>query len=157
MKKHVPHYRQLSDFSCGAAALRMVFAAFGIRASEKALAAALGTNARTGTSRKALAKIAATRGLRAHARHRRTLADVARDLAARRPVIVLYREPDDDTSHYAVCVAVSPRRVTLHDPWHGPSFSLPRREFLRRWHGTHRSYPHWAMTFPEVPARRRRA
>ena len=146
MTTHIPHFRQLTDYSCGAASLRMVLAHFGTRLSEKRLAEELGTNARTGTTRKALAAAAKSRGLAVAARHHRTIADVARDLAAGQLVIVLYREPDEDESHYAVCVRVTKERVLLHDPWHGPAFSLSRREFLRRWYGTHRATPRWAMT-----------
>lgn len=147
MKKRIPHYYQSNEYSCGAATLRMVLAGFGVRASETALARALGTNARTGTSRKTLATIAKARGLRTESGHGRTLRHLAADLAAGRMVVVLYREPEEDVGHFAVCLRVTGASVTLHDPWHGPHFTLPRREFLRRWHATHRKSPRWAMTF----------
>lgn len=147
MKKRIPHYHQATDYSCGAASLRMVLAHFGIRTSEKRLAAALGTNTRTGTSRKAIIDHAKTRGLEVTARHHLTLADVAADVAAKRPVIVLYREPEEDVAHYAVCVGVTKTHVRLHDPWHGPAFALTRRDFLRRWYGSHRATPRWAVAF----------
>src|SRR5688572_5287276 len=128
MKKHIPHYHQMTDYSCGAASLRMVLAHFGMRTSEKRLAEALGTNTRTGTSRKAIIRHAKAKGLGVAARHHLTLADVAADVAAKRPVIVLYREPEEDVAHYAVCVGVTKTHVRLHDPWHGPAFALTRRD-----------------------------
>lgn len=154
MKKRIPHYHQKTDYSCGAASLRMVFAHFGMRTSEKRLAEILGTNPRTGTSRKAMLRHAKARGLRVEARHHLTLAEVASDIAAKRPVIVLYREPEDDVAHYAVCVGVTKDRVHLHDPWHGPAFTIPRREFLRRWYGSHRATPRWAATFTRETKKR---
>jgi ABC-type bacteriocin/lantibiotic exporter with double-glycine peptidase domain len=142
----VPFRRQPNDWTCGPAALSMAFAAFGIRVGGERLRRELGTNAKTGTARKAMAACARRHGLNAAASHGRTLRDVDADLRDGGVVIALYTEPDGDEAHYAVVRAVARDRVRLIDPWNGPRFSLSRPEFLRRWHGTDRRWPRWALT-----------
>lgn len=51
----------------------------------------------------------------------------------RKPVIVIYREPEDEDLHYALCVGLTNSNILLNDPWHGRGFRLPRDEFVRRW------------------------
>lgn len=49
------------------------------------------------------------------------------------PVIVDYTEPTSNEGHYAVVIGFNKKRIILNDPWNGKDFSLPYKEFERRW------------------------
>jgi len=140
-----PYYRQSNDWSCGAASLRMALGAFGVRGTEAGFRKMLGTNARTGTTREALRKVARAYGFVARAGHGKDLAELARATKAGRAVVVLYKEKEADEAHYAIFLGVTGKRVILHDPWHGPRYKLPRAEFLKRWRGTASRWRRWAL------------
>jgi len=140
----VPHHRQINEWTCGPASMAMALGAFGARASQAALAREAGTNAKRGTTRAGLVRTLRAHGLRATARHGRTLAEIERLRRDGRVVIVLYVETEADEAHYAVFLGLSRGRVLLNDPWHGPRASLARAEFLRRWRGTAKAWTRWA-------------
>jgi ABC-type bacteriocin/lantibiotic exporter with double-glycine peptidase domain len=142
----VPFRWQHNDWTCGPATLAMALASFGVQVEPRRLVRTLGANPRTGTSRASLARGARGFGFRTRARHHRTLAELERDLRGGMVVIVLYREPDGEEAHYAILLRVTKTMIRLQDPWNGPYFSLPRKEFIRRWHGTYRKWPCWALT-----------
>lgn len=63
-----------------------------------------------------------------------SLSDVRRLMQrTRKPVVLVYREPEDEEEHYALCVGLTKRSIVLNDSWHGRNFSMPRKEFIRRW------------------------
>jgi ABC-type bacteriocin/lantibiotic exporter with double-glycine peptidase domain len=100
------------------------------KGAQGALAKQLQTNARHGTSRKALVRLlrASAKGVIVHAHCNLT------DLAQNVPAIVSYQEvgPGGE-DHYAVVLGVTARHVVMHDPWHGKNYKLSRKLFLRHW------------------------
>lgn len=152
----VPFRWQPNDWTCGPAVLSMALASFGVQVEVKRLIRLLGANPKTGTSRHALVRGARYLGFRAHARYRRVLPELVRDLKKGKIVIVLYTEPDGEEPHYAILLGATPKRVRLQDPWNGPHFDVSRKEFVRRWHDNFLAWPHWALSLSQRPKRRTR-
>lgn len=140
-----PFFRQSNDWSCGAATLRMALGAFGVQGTEAGFRKMLGTNAKTGTTRAALRRVAHAFGFVTSARHGRSLAELDRRLRAGEAVVVLYKEREADEAHYAVYLGGRGARVLLNDPWHGAKHALPKKEFLKRWRGTASRWKRWAL------------
>lgn len=138
MPKGVPFRRQRRDYTCGPVTVQMVLAYYGRAVPRQRLIERLGTTSRTGTSRRRIVRVLREHGLSVHAHSRWTASELCRRLGEGIPVIVNYREPQDDEGHYAVAIACRNGRIVLHDPWHGPDFSLPMRGFVSRWYGYHR-------------------
>jgi ABC-type bacteriocin/lantibiotic exporter with double-glycine peptidase domain len=151
--RRIPHRYQSTEWTCGPAVARMALAAFGVRVTERTLARRMETNPRTGTRQAELIRCLKRAGLSADARRHRRLDRLARALKAGAIVIVLYRDRDGEEGHYALLIGADKRRVRLRDPWYGPDYSLPRREFLSRWHDTARLSLHWAAVVTEKKGR----
>lgn len=138
MQVRVPFRRQKRDYTCGPVTVQMLLAFYGRAVSRERLIKELGTTERSGTSRRRIVDVLRDRGFAVHAHSHWTARELCRRLNEGVPVIVNYREPQDDEGHYAVAVACKNGRVVLNDPWHGPRFSLPMKEFVARWYGYHR-------------------
>lgn len=142
----VPYYQQVFEYTCGPAALRMV-AAFLRRPIGRLQAITLcKTTATHGTTRLNLIQAARSQNLRVHAHSNATLREIDALLRKKIPVIVNYREPQDEEGHYSVIIKVTNTHVVLADPYHGPKLKISRREFMSRWHGKHlRAHRRWMM------------
>lgn len=151
MTMKIPHHRQINDWTCGPASLQMALGAFGIRATQRGLMLRAGTNPRHGTTRAGLVRVLRAMGLRASARHGRTLAELDAARRGGEAVIILYIETEAEEAHYAMYLGQARGRVILNDPWHGPRFTLPRAEFLKRWRGSSRKWTRWALTVDKKP------
>lgn len=127
------HHRQMSDYTCGPAALQMVFGYFKKRIAQETIAKRAGTSKKNGTSHKGMITAARAAGFSARASSRGTLAALARTLDKNIPVIVNYVEPEENEGHYAIAIGAGKKNVTLNDPWHGPRFAMKTTEFLKRW------------------------
>lgn len=139
--------RQMTEYSCGASALRSVLSYWGIDVDEEALMKLLGTNEDVGTFPEDLARGAQSLGLKAEVRENATLEDVQRFTASGNPVIALgqvWRSQREtpasaadewDCGHYIVVLAVDDEYVYFQDPyiWLGKGF-VPRRTFEDHWH-----------------------
>lgn len=91
------------------------------------------TNRRTGTRRQRLIEACRRYELNVTRLSPATITDIDNAIRRQCVVIVNYREPSDEESHYALVNDASPTQVVLCDPWHGPKLSLPTKEFMRRW------------------------
>lgn len=139
----VPETPQATNYTCGPAALRGALAAFGIGATEDALAAEAGTTAQGGTSIEGLADAAEAHGLEATIMVGLTIDGLAELLAEGAVVIACIQagpEPEnDDASHWVVPCVV--RRegegvVECMDPAVDDVRSTATfAEFDQRWHG----------------------
>lgn len=130
-----PFYRQQKDYTCGPVAVMMVLRHFGFAAGRTSLRRALATTEEDGTARLNIVRFLRGRGLAVHVHAGATVGELRAFLGAGIPVIVNYREPDDNIGHYAVVVGVSGGRVVLNDPYHGRGFSVTVRVFAARWRG----------------------
>ncbi|MFA6603681.1 MAG: papain-like cysteine protease family protein [Patescibacteria group bacterium] len=138
MKLKVPYHRQSTDFTCGPAAARMILSFWGQRVSERRLRVLLNTNSRSGTRRPDLARGLRSFGLRVRTACNANVSDLRRSLAAGRPAIVNYREPEEGISHYAVVIGLENGKLILNDPDLGSGYRLGMKDFTSRWYGRHR-------------------
>jgi ABC-type bacteriocin/lantibiotic exporter with double-glycine peptidase domain len=137
MRLRLPYFEQKFDYDCGAAALKMVLAAHGRRVPLAELIRRLRTTEKTGTTRRDMARVARTYGLRAETRCDSSLAELRRLAKRRATVIVEYILPDFEGAHYAAVAGFSPGYILLHDPTKGSHYKLTEKEFLKRWYGRH--------------------
>lgn len=144
----VPDVTQKTDYSCGPAALTAVLAYYGIALTEAEVVREAGVNPEVGAEMEDLAAVAARRGLDARVCQGLGLADLARELRAGRPVIVLNQSWRDDPAvpwgrdwddgHYLVVIGLDAEQVYVEDPHpelRGKRGFIPRAEFVERWHG----------------------
>jgi len=141
----VPDVVQATDFTCGPSALVAVLAYYGVAAEEGAVTREARTDPEIGAELEDLAEVARRRGLEADVREGLGLADLARELKAGRPVIVLnqsWREDlgvpwgrEWDSGHYLVVIGMDPDNVYVEDPaLDGARGFIPCGEFVERWH-----------------------
>jgi predicted double-glycine peptidase len=151
--KKIPYFKQQNDYFCGPAVAQMAIGFFMKPPSQNVLAKRMGTTSRTGTSHAALERVIRGAGLRGVETSRVTIAELRRSLSVGNPVIVNYREPEENISHYAVVIAITAFHIFLNDPWHGASFRLSLKWFLPRWvNANHRSV-HWMMVVSKEGAK----
>lgn len=119
---------------------------------------------RSGTTRRNLIRAFRAAGLHVHAHPDSSIAEVRRFVERGVPVVVNYREPDNDEGHYAVVIGVTMRHIVLRDPYHGPRLALPLSEFRRRWLGSRPHHPRWMLaamphplSLPQMCPQRERA
>lgn len=141
MRIELPYETQSDEWSCGAAALTMVYRSFGIASSQTGIWERIRSHGP---------------GPRLHARAQDMVADAwgvglhALLIEVRDPWLVLERSlqhsvrlivnhcPDASSGigHYSVVVGLDPESVTLHDPDGRPGRVLTRAEFLKLWNPT---------------------
>jgi predicted double-glycine peptidase len=139
--------RQITDYSCGASALRAVLSYWGREVDEARLMELLRTNSEVGTNPEDIASGARSLGFDAEVIENLTLDQVGRFTADGSPVIALAqvwlseREPDRpleeiwDNGHYVVVLGVDSDYVYFQDPFIQMSKAfVPRKTFEDHWH-----------------------
>ncbi|MBI4147009.1 peptidase C39 family protein [Candidatus Woesearchaeota archaeon] len=129
----IPYYKQQTDYTCGAACMRMALTALGINKTEKQLAKLMGSAPKVGTWYKEFPALAEKYTLNYVVNRNSTLADLKR-LSKTYIVIIAYYLPEEKCGHYAIVRKID-QRIHLIDPEYGPKHLLPVRTFLQRWHG----------------------
>ncbi|MCA9354167.1 MAG: C39 family peptidase [Candidatus Kaiserbacteria bacterium] len=132
-KLDVPFFKQDKEYTCGPTSLQMVFAYYGKRASEAALAEALGTNDDSGTRKDRMQQLATALGFHCYVNNGSTLEELQYLISLSIPPIVRFIEPDEDEDHYGVVVSIDDETLIIHDPWNGPDQVYDREEFFDRW------------------------
>lgn len=136
MLRNVPFYSQRPNgYWCGPVVAKMLIERLtGSRMTKRALAQRCMTRADRGTPVPNLRTALRDAGIPTRTKVNATLSDVARVMRSTgQPVVLVYREPEDNDEHYALCVGLTRRHIILNDPWHGRRFKMKRREFIRRW------------------------
>jgi predicted double-glycine peptidase len=139
--------RQITDYSCGASALRAVLSYWGKEVDEAELMALLRTNSEVGTYPEDIAKGARSLGFDAEVAENLTLDQLERHTADGRPVIALAQvwlserdagrplEEIWDNGHYVVVLGVDRDHVHFQDPFIRMSKAfVPRKTFEDHWH-----------------------
>lgn len=141
----VPDVRQSTSYSCGAAALQAVLAYWGTSEREDRLMARLHTTPENGTSPENIVRVAREFNLHAEVREGLGLADLEAALKKGRTVIADIQawresraEPWSRTwedGHYVVLLGLDKTNLYFEDPsLLGARGSIPKGEFLERWH-----------------------
>ena len=133
--RRIPHFHQRNNYYCGPAAVQMVVAAFGKRATQGEIAAVAGTTKKNGTSTLGLVKTFKSFGLKVEAGNDKKISDVQRALAKGAVVIVCYTELHWNWGHYAIVAGVRGKTIKLIDPAEslGTTVSLRIEKFAARW------------------------
>jgi len=137
--------RQLFDFDCGAQALQIVLAYYGVEIRGDEMMKALGTGP-DGTSVGSMISFSESLGFQVEAGPGWTLTKLKGFVDERHPVIVLLQawadrymtlddwRKDDEDGHYAVVIGHAKGVLLFEDPASFRRTWLRETEFLARWH-----------------------
>lgn len=143
--RKVPFFKQDTDYSCGAAALQMVFGFHHKVVSEKELIKELRSAKDVGTSHSALITRAKQEGFFVYTNNQSSLEEIAFFIKQELPVIVHFIEPSGNEGHYAVVININNDHITLNDPWNGEGFIMTRQAFEERWESSDHKNKKWLM------------
>lgn len=142
----VPLTRQTSDYTCGVAVMQSILYYLDEKDdySEEILISELKADPVKGTSYRAMADYARSKGYRIEVRTEMRLDDLREFIDKGEPVIVLIQawaespvdySRDLDDGHYVVAIGYDRDNVYFMDPSTLGNYTyLPNREFLDRWH-----------------------
>jgi uncharacterized protein len=156
MRLNVPFIKQSTDYTCGPTALQMVLQYFGKFVEDKTICAMASTTDKNGTPRKGLIRTLQILGLETHFHSNSSIAELKFFLDQGAPVIVGYRDLQQDESHFGVVVGYEDEYLLLHDPSEETPFTpIFVQDFLDRWYGRHtKQHTRWmlaALNKPFVP------
>ncbi len=132
IKHPIPYYKQETNYTCGAACMRMILESMGITKSEKQIATLLKTNKVIGTWHKNISELA-----------ERYRFDYAIIREAKLVDLLFYRNTGWETivcftkakiPHYAVVKKINWHSIYLLDPYYGPKVRYTLLNFKRKWH-----------------------
>ena len=144
-KLHLPYNEQQTEYTCGPASMKMIFAYFKIFQSEKNLAKQIKTNNKIGSLHSKMIATAAKSGLYCYVNQDSTIHEIKMFIYQDLPVIVHFIEPSDNEGHYAVIIGFRNTSLILNDPWNGKNFILSMSDFTKRWHDENNIYSQWIM------------
>ncbi len=126
----VPAYRQYPSY-CGPASLQMVFAYYGVVATQREIGRLAKTTVSHGTSPSQMLTAAHHYGFRGRWKKHSTIADIRAYCEKGVPVIFNWFSVNE--GHYSVVVGVTDLRVIFIDPENGKRRSLDHETFMRIW------------------------
>ncbi len=141
----LPIGRQTFDFDCGAKALQLVMAYYGMDIREDELIIELGVDS-DGTPVKNMIAVAEKKGFQVVAKSGFSLEAVKQYVDQNHPVIVLVQawaerymtledwKDDDDDGHYVVVIGHNGHIIIFEDPSSFRRTWMTEEEFLARWH-----------------------
>jgi predicted double-glycine peptidase len=141
----LPSGIQTFDFDCGAKALQLVMAYYGVNVREDKLIKALEAD-NDGTSVKNMIAVAEKKGFQVLAKIGFPLGVVKKYVDQNHPVIVLVQawaerymtledwKDDDDDGHYVVVIGYYDNIVIFEDPSSFRRTWMTEEEFIARWH-----------------------
>jgi len=136
---------QTFDFDCGAKALQLVMAYYGVNVREDRLIRALGVD-NDGTPVKNMIAVAEKRGFQVVAKSGFSLETVKQYVDQNHPVIVLVQawaerymtledwKKDDNDGHYVVVIGYDGYIIVFEDPSSLRRTWMTEEEFIARWH-----------------------
>ncbi len=111
--------------------MRMIFAFFGVKASEKEIAKACGSSKNIGTPAKGLLKAAKKYGFLARVKDNSSISDIRGCLRRGVPAIVNWFSIDD--GHYSVVTGMDRKHIYLNDPEKARKRKLELTKFENCW------------------------
>ncbi len=148
---NVPYFEQETPFTCGPAALNMLFLFYGLKKTEEELAVRLHTNTDNGTLQRDMIRVAREESFYVFENDNSSMVEIGGLLKQRVPVIVHFIEPSENDSHYAVVVQVDSTHLMLNDPWNGEKITMEISDFMKRWSSEKRSEDKWLMAISREP------
>jgi len=142
----VPLTRQTSEYTCGVAVMQslLYYLDDDDDYSEETLAKELKADPAEGTSYRAMADFAVSKGYRVEVRTGMSLDELRHYIDEGKPVVVLIQawaespvdySRDWEDGHYAVAIGYDRENIYFMDPSTLANYAyLPNREFLDRWH-----------------------
>jgi predicted double-glycine peptidase len=156
----LPIGRQTFDFDCGAKALQIVMAYYGIDISEGDLMKELRCDAK-GTSVQNMVSVAEAKGFDVICKCGFSLEEVKQLVDGKHPVIVLVQawaqrymtledwKADNEDGHYVIVIGHHGSIVVFEDPSSFHRTWMTEEEFMARWHdvdpGTQQKLEHFGM------------
>jgi ABC-type bacteriocin/lantibiotic exporter with double-glycine peptidase domain len=128
----IPYYKQETNYTCGAACMRMVLESMKIKKSEKQIANLLKTNKVVGTWHKNIPELAEKYKLNYLILRDATWLDlVFYHQTGWRVIVCLTREK---VPHYAVVKKINWHSIYFLDPYYGPKERMFIHRFKKKWH-----------------------
>ena len=157
MKLNIPYYRQKNIYSCGPAALQMVFSFLGKKETQKKLMKLADINKKeiksVGIPNHRMVEAARRSKFYCYVNENSLLTEVKYYIQLGLPVIVSYIEPTYDDPHFGVVSGYSNlrRKIILNDPWNGKNFKMSEVQFMRRWYSGLSNVNHWMLVINKKP------
>jgi ABC-type bacteriocin/lantibiotic exporter with double-glycine peptidase domain len=132
----IPYYEQETEYTCGAASMRMVLDYFGIKKSESQIAKLLKTNKVRGTWLRYFPRVAEKYKLNYVVKRNASFADLRRLYKKNYAIIICYSPGRTDTytiDHYSVVRSIDMKNIHLFDPYDGPKTSYSLKYFKKIW------------------------
>jgi ABC-type bacteriocin/lantibiotic exporter with double-glycine peptidase domain len=133
-----PYYMQETEYSCGAASMRMVLAYFGIDKSEAQVRKLLGTRPDGGTYFAGFLNAAKKLKLKYVSEENSSITHLEPLLKGGYQIIVCYYDVKDKTDHYAVVKKIDAEKIHFFDPWYGAYHNYSKAYFRKIWHSRER-------------------
>jgi predicted double-glycine peptidase len=132
------YHKQETNYTCGAAAMRMVLEYFGIKKSEKQIVNLLGTNKVRGTWIKNFPSLAERLKLNYIVKRNSRIEDLKEYQKKGYQIIICYLIPKDKVDHYSVLKKIDSKNIYFFDPWYGAEHKLPLNYFKKIWYSDKR-------------------
>ena len=126
------YYKQETNYTCGAAAMRILLLAVGITRTERQVASMLKTNKVRGTWARMFPLVAERFKLEYHVRRGASVRDLEEDLKDH-VILTAYYIPEERVDHYVVVKDVTREKVVFLDPWYGPAHEQSLERFEEVW------------------------
>jgi predicted double-glycine peptidase len=128
-----PYYKQETNYTCGAAAMRMVLEQCGIKKSEKQLAKELCTNKIRGTWPKNFSAVADKYKLNYHVKRNATLNELKKLQTEGYSIIIGFYYPPEKIDHYSVLKKITTSEIHFWDPYFGQNHKYSITHFMKVW------------------------
>lgn len=132
----IPFFKQETDYTCGAACVRMILASFGVRKSEKEIAKVMGSSPKVGTWNRQFPLLAEKFKFCYSVGRNSSPKDIRAMLRDGFKIVINFYDPKEEVGHYAIVKSANASKIYLIDPWHGPRESYSWKKFLPLWKGT---------------------
>lgn len=134
----IKYYRQETNYTCGASAMRMALSRFGINKSEKQICKMLGTNKVRGTWNRSFPELAEKLKLNYIVRRNSSIYELKKAFLDGFVIVLGYYIPKGKVDHYAVVKKVDNKNIILMDPYYGDNLLIKINNFVKNWNSDSR-------------------
>ena len=132
------YFKQETNYTCGAAAMRMVLSTIGIKKSEKQVAKILKTNKVRGTWVKYF-PILAEKYYLSYSVQRNSTIKILREYSKKGYKIIVCYSPTKRSDHFSVIQKIGLKYIYFYCPWYGTNTKYLIKDFKKMWH-SHKKY-----------------